>query len=416
MSFTYDGTSWRLQDSDLMERMHDAETGIEQNATSITSFATMNSTYTDPQGNTVENKAKSYVDQTATGIRQTVSSTYATKTELSDNYVNKNDLDTRVEDEDTWLYRTAGGSTDITDGIARIESIKGNTVVWNQLVNGYIGTSIAADLTLNCIGNVIYISGQANNTQGIMAPTPFIATSPHNLKNHKILVTLPPEDSGVVRGSLYYRENEGAQWVSGDIGYKFGYQIVTIPNDATQVWIGFFITSGIEYDFTWYVNIFDLTQMFGAGNEPSTVAEFEALFPATYYPYDAGSLLNVNMKGVRTVGFNQWDEEWEVGLIDNTTGEPTYGTTTIRSKNFIPVFPGVEYYFKVTTSGIAYCYDSNYSYIGNIGFSTAYPIQTMLNNCRYMKFRMSSDYGTTYNNDICINISDSTRNGEYEPY
>jgi hypothetical protein len=33
-----------------------------------------------------------------------------------------------------------------------------------------------------------------------------------------------------------------------------------------------------------------------------------------------------------------------------------------------------------------------------------------------MKFRLTDAYGTTYNNDICINISDASRNGVYEPY
>ena len=47
-------------------------------------------------------------------------------------------------------------------------------------------------------------------------------------------------------------------------------------------------------------NVFDLTLMFGAGNEPATVAEFEALFPEPYYPYDAGSLKSVNITGVAT--------------------------------------------------------------------------------------------------------------------
>lgn len=38
--------------------------------------------------------------------------------------------------------------------------------------------------------------------------------------------------------------------------------------------------------------LFDLTLMFGAGNEPTTVAEFEAMFPSDYYPYNAGTLLS----------------------------------------------------------------------------------------------------------------------------
>ena len=45
MSFTYDGTSWRLQDSDLMERVHTAETSIEQNATNIALKANSSDVY-----------------------------------------------------------------------------------------------------------------------------------------------------------------------------------------------------------------------------------------------------------------------------------------------------------------------------------------------------------------------------------
>ena len=40
MSFTYDGSSWRIQDSNLMERVHTAETSIEQNANEISLRAT----------------------------------------------------------------------------------------------------------------------------------------------------------------------------------------------------------------------------------------------------------------------------------------------------------------------------------------------------------------------------------------
>lgn len=40
--------------------------------------------------------------------------------------------------------------------------------------------------------------------------------------------------------------------------------------------------------------ICDLTEMFGAGNEPSTVEEFRALFPNDYYPYNAGQQMTVD--------------------------------------------------------------------------------------------------------------------------
>lgn len=41
-------------------------------------------------------------------------------------------------------------------------------------------------------------------------------------------------------------------------------------------------TNGAYID-VYYVNIMDLTLMFGAGNEPSSVEAFERLFPQSYY-------------------------------------------------------------------------------------------------------------------------------------
>lgn len=40
------------------------------------------------------------------------------------------------------------------------------------------------------------------------------------------------------------------------------------------------------------VMLIDLTLMFGSGNEPSTVEEFEKMFPADYYPYAVGEIVS----------------------------------------------------------------------------------------------------------------------------
>lgn len=42
----------------------------------------------------------------------------------------------------------------------------------------------------------------------------------------------------------------------------------------------------------------DLTLCFGSGNEPTTVAEFQQMFPAQYYPYNAGQLLSAGVTEV----------------------------------------------------------------------------------------------------------------------
>lgn len=50
--------------------------------------------------------------------------------------------------------------------------------------------------------------------------------------------------------------------------------------------------------------IVNLTQMFGSGNEPTTVEEFEAIFPNDYYPYNEGTLMNMSVNEVDVVGKN----------------------------------------------------------------------------------------------------------------
>lgn len=138
-----------------------------------------------------------------------------------------------------------------------------------------------------------------------------------------------------------------------------------------------------------------------------------------YYPYDSGSLISFKGQSVKSVGFNQWDEEWEVGYYDVTTGAKTSGTSQIRSKNRISVFPGTTYYIKTPTGSDfgnwILQYDAGGNYLGTYTYKQNTEI-TLGQNTRYITFYNTSVYGTTYNHDICINISDPAKNGIYKPY
>lgn len=52
--------------------------------------------------------------------------------------------------------------------------------------------------------------------------------------------------------------------------------------------------------------LFDLTKMFGSGNEPSTVEEFEKMFPLDYYPYNEGTLMSMGTSEVVEQGKNMF--------------------------------------------------------------------------------------------------------------
>ena len=161
--------------------------------------------------------------------------------------------------------------------------------------------------------------------------------------------------------------------------------------------------------------------MFGAGNEPSTLDDPRIKWIEDYaneYPeYNSGELISYNGSGIKTVGFNQWDEEWESGYYQDGTGAKVTHSNYIRSKNKIKVFPNTTYYIKAPVNMTIYGFDAEENYIGAVSYSIKNNAFTVGNNVRYIVFNTSASGTTTYNHDICINLSWSGyRNGEYEPY
>ena len=148
---------------------------------------------------------------------------------------------------------------------------------------------------------------------------------------------------------------------------------------------------------------------------------FKTLFPSDYYPYTANTLMSAKPTGKKIIGFNQFDEQTELGSIDSS-GNKISHSSIIRSKNYIPCFPNTEYY-ACGANIVIYFYDSSYNmviYSGYGAYNNGADILnhafTIPNGACYMLFRFSSDYGTTYKNDLCLNISDNAKNGTYEPY
>ena len=179
--------------------------------------------------------------------------------------------------------------------------------------------------------------------------------------------------------------------------------------------------------------LIDLTQMFGStiadyiygletANAGAGVAWFKKLFPKEYYEYNAGTLKSVEgLASHDTVGFNQWDEEWEVGDISGINGKKGSGDYLI-SKNFIPVIPSTNYCISSPneqgTSArrwVVYFYDADKYFIDYVGtLASLIQVFSVPSNCHYIKFR-NNKTSTAYNHDICISLS-SERNGEYESY
>jgi len=164
---------------------------------------------------------------------------------------------------------------------------------------------------------------------------------------------------------------------------------------------------------------FDLTEIFGAGNEPTTYAEFCTRYYLLYYN-SGKKLIHCKVAKVITKGANQWDEVLERYSYDQTTGEKQEVGNTVRSANKIRVFPGATYYFRIgelQNKGMRiFRYGANGEYIGTeaVTISGSYTIPA---DTYYLAWQISEiNYSLPYKNDICINLSDAEINGQYFPY
>ena len=116
---------------------------------------------------------------------------------------------------------------------------------------------------------------------------------------------------------------------------------------------------------------------------------------------------------------NIWDEEWEQGSLNGSTGEPISSSTNIRSKNFIPVNNANQYMPVYSTDNnhnfYFLYYDENENYIGTSAqtVTSQTPFIPNVSGAILMKFTTSQPNGV-YANNISINYPSSITS--YVPY
>ena len=317
-----------------------------------------------------------------------------------------------------YLFKPVG---DI-DGDRLREKIVGGSVAFNQLVDHKSKTDRGITATYDPNTHIYTLSGTATGTYAeIFGEVPVITGHKYFCKGR--IISNP--NSITIRMRILSRTGNyvgaGTEVICiGTVNGKSnqGIDLFTADTDFSGVQVQYFC--------------YDLTQIFGTtiadyvyGLEQTTagtgVAWLKQHFPkmfGQYNPYDAGSIQSVSgLVSHDVVGFNQWDEEWELGYYSPSSGTKSNSPSCIRSTNFIKVVPNGSYYLKApNNTSVHLClYDANKGFLSHASLGNDV-VTTLPNNAEYATFFMSDSYGTTYNHDICINISDTSKNGTYEPY
>ena len=159
----------------------------------------------------------------------------------------------------------------------------GGTIWWNQ--TGYVVDMTGGTCSLSDDVYTVHPTSSGNRLR-LMRPGP---SHQQVVPGHKYFETVTIKSDGEHSvGFQNYLFPGASKTTSSD--WTVLEDIQTHPlNGGTTGYIQLYSVSNTDYQIkAGTFMFFDLTAMFGAGNEPSTVAEFRALFPKSVYAYNAG--------------------------------------------------------------------------------------------------------------------------------
>lgn len=268
----------------------------------------------------------------------------------------------------------SGNGTFVTNSAgvpAKDYTVKGKSIVWNQLFTNSATSSNGVTISNNQDGTMT-LNGTAN-----VSWINFTNLSDAMNQVHKYLLCLKilnnPDNVPFHYGWL----NRGSMTtgvISNGESCSICNQTETLTQGGKSTGLAGFKTGTVFNNVKIAVMVMDLTQMFGAGNEPATVAEFRAMFPDYYYPYNAGELKSVVPTSVETSTAERFQ------LLDKSKFT---ATTTINGVTFTNNGDGTITY-NGTTTGANYTLQSGlmvvagHKYFSYVGENTNNKISVLL--------------------------------------
>lgn len=312
------------------ERAEQAETDannilerVQSKGTEITNFVATSKTEIDTQKNESVNAVKSVYQTDLNELKGDIDTERNARIEADTGHsamlqnvelkssVNRYDIDNLKAKAEGKLYRTETIEAeayvlDVPSSVApyaELQKIGGKSVVWNQLVTheAFVNIEIKGLSVVNNGDGSISINGTATERTELYA-IGNINSIMQIAVGHKVFITIAPQNKVDV---VCYTKNYGPTGI-----YTKKDSIQTV--NASIGFLKIDVSSGTAFiNEKITLKIFDLTQMFGSGNEPS-LDECKKIFSADYYPFDAGTLKSFPVKRVKSLKA----DGTEIGNID----------------------------------------------------------------------------------------------------
>lgn len=321
------------------------------------------------------------------------SATYAQQADLA----NQINTDREIEDADTAchpaVFGTVGGNAEVQSGLMPFTELRGNTIKWNQLVqNGNFASTdgwTVTNGTITVSDNVAEITFTDTTAVSNLRSTDF-----GYIKDHKYLYRcqIKLKNTFAQTGATFGFSGINNAYVDGTTTDWQQLAYIDTASATTPHW-GANIYKWAQTNLTGYyiknIVVFDLTAIYGAGNEPSTVVAFVRDFPLPYYAHNPGTLLSSKSSSVDFIKRNQC---------------PALDT-------FFNVLPNTEYEVSgITAGGYLQEFDGSKTLIKTSSEITSTTNITLTAQTVYAKIQ-----ATTYTDVLCY-ITWETRGLPYVPF
>lgn len=272
-------------------------------------------------------------------------------------------------DSDTAYQKTIPTGTKLMS----VKNVGGRSIVFNQVVNL---NNFRPNYTVNGV-TITRVDGYkfvANGTA--TGGDAYFSDSFVPIKGHVYLEKSCPKGGSAET----YRSYITGSNVVMDTNYGSG--VIAPINVDTRVYIvPLMVKSGATVNnLVVYPQIYDLTAMFGSGNEPSTVEEFEAIFPNNYYPYNVGEIVSAGTEEVVEQGKNLFD----------------YTDKTYHGANVNKVENGVIYTERLTTTAL------NIPTIAENKYTLSFKVKSNAANQDGLRWSLQKGKNTSYAHDSSL--------------